>query len=206
MSASPTNAPRPAKHRRDPEASKAAILRAARSAFAERGYARATIREIAQRAGVTHGLVMRHFTSKEQLFIAAMPGASDLDDLMPGTPDALPERIAQAYVDRLESADGNDPFIAVIRSAAASGEQTATRLYAAMQQRSLESYRTVVTGPDADERIALLGAHLIGVTFSRYIIGVGPLADMSAERLVRHLTRSLHAILLGAPSQDHTPA
>lgn len=197
MSASPANTPRTAKHRRDPEASKAAILQAARSAFAERGYARATIREIAQRAGVTHGLVMRHFTSKEQLFIAAMPGASDLDDLMPGTPDALPERIAQAYVDRMESADGNDPFIAVIRSAATSGEQTATRLYAAMQQRSLESYRTVVTGPDADERIALLGAHLIGVTFSRYIIGVGPLADMSAEHLVRHLTRSLHAILLG---------
>ncbi|HLU71890.1 MAG TPA: TetR family transcriptional regulator [Nonomuraea sp.] len=189
--------PRTGRRRRDPEASKAAILQAARSAFAERGYARATIREIAQRAGVTHGLVMRHFPSKEQLFIAAMPGASDLDDLMPGTPDALPERIAQAYVDRMESADGNDPFIALIRSAA-SDEQTATRLYAAMQQRSIESYRTVVTGPDADERIALLGAHLIGVTFSRYVIGVGPLADMSAERLVRHLTRTLRGILLGA--------
>lgn len=189
--------PRTGRRRRDPEASKAAILQAARSAFAERGYARATIREIAQRAGVTHGLVMRHFPSKEQLFIAAMPGASDLDDLMPGTPDALPERIAQAYVDRMESADGNDPFIALIRSAA-SDEQTATRLYAAMQQRSIESYRTVVTWPDADERIALLGAHLIGVTFSRYVIGVGPLADMSAERLVRHLTRTLRGILLGA--------
>lgn len=189
--------PRTGRRRRDPEASKAAILQAARSAFAERGYARATIREIAQRAGVTHGLVMRHFPSKEQLFIAAMPGASDLDDLMPGTPDALPERIAQAYVDRMESADGNDPFIALIRSAA-SDEQTATRLYIAMQQRSIESYRTVVTGPDADERIALLGAHLIGVTFSRYVIGVGPLADMSAERLVRHLTRTLRGILLGA--------
>ena len=200
MSTSPLNTPRTAKRRRDPEASKAAILRAARGAFAEYGYARATIREIAQRAGVTHGLVMRHFTSKEQLFIAAMPGASDLDELMPGTPDALPERIAQAYVDRMESADGNDPFIAVLRSAAASGEQTATRLYAAMQQRSLESYRTVVTGPDADERIALLGAHLIGVTFSRYVIGVGPLADMSAEHLVRHLTRSLRAILQEVPS------
>ncbi|GAA1846489.1 hypothetical protein [Actinomadura bangladeshensis] len=100
----------------------------------------------------------------------------------------------RAYVDRVESADGDDPFIAVIRSAAASGEQTATRLYTAMQQRSLESYRTVVTGPDADERIALLGAHLIGVTFSRYVIGGGPLADMSAEHLVRHLSRTLRAI------------
>ncbi|WP_433498258.1 TetR family transcriptional regulator [Sphaerimonospora sp. CA-214678] len=196
MSTAPRSTPRTGKRRRDPEASKAAILQAARSAFAERGYARATIREIAQRAGVTHGLVMRHFPSKEQLFIAAMPGSSNLDDLMPGTPDALPERIAQAYVDRMESTDGNDPFIALIRSVA-SDEQTATRLYIAMQQRSIESYRTVVTGPDADERIDILGAHLIGVTFSRYVIGVGPLADMSSEHLVRHLTRTLRGILLG---------
>lgn len=197
MSTVPESTPPVGKRRRDPEASKAAILKAARSAFAERGYARATIREIAQRAGVTHGLVMRHFPAKEQLFIAAMPGASDLDALMPGTPDALPERIARAYVDRMEGAGGNDPFIALIRS---SDEQTATRLYTAMQQRSIESYRAVVTGPDADERIDLLGAHLIGVTFSRYVIGVGPLAGMSPERLVHHLTRSLRGILLGVPA------
>ncbi len=58
---------------RDPEAHRAAILGAARAAFAERGYARATIRDIAARAGVTHSLVMRHFTSKEGLFLSVSP-------------------------------------------------------------------------------------------------------------------------------------
>ncbi|MFI7702296.1 TetR family transcriptional regulator [Nonomuraea sp. NPDC049480] len=188
--------PTPKKRRRDPEASRAAILGAARAAFAERGYARATIREIAQRAGVTHGLVMRHFASKEQLFIAAMPGARDLDELMPGTPETLPERIAQAFVDRMENADGNDPFIALIRSAA-SDEHAATDLYLAMRQRSIDSYRALITGPDAEERVDLLGAHLIGVTFSRYVVRKGPLAEMPADRLVRHLTRTLRDILLG---------
>ncbi|WP_206060963.1 TetR family transcriptional regulator [Nonomuraea basaltis] len=183
------------KRRRDPDASRAAILDAARAAFAERGYARATIREIAQRAGVTHGLVMRHFSSKEQLFIAAMPGARDLDDLMPGSPETLPERIAQAYVDRMENADGTDPFIALIRSAA-SDEQAATNLYLAMRQRSIDSYKTLITGPDAEQRIDLLGAHLIGVTFSRYVVKKGPLAEMSPEHLVRQLTRTLRNILL----------
>ncbi|MFE9775765.1 TetR family transcriptional regulator [Streptomyces sp. NPDC005931] len=183
------------KRRRDPEASRAAILEAARAAFAERGYARATIRDIAQRAGITHGLVMRHFASKEQLFVAAMPGAQDLSDVVPGTPETLPERIAQAFVDRMERADGNDPFIAVLRSAA-SDEQTATSLYLAMRQRSTDFYRTIVTGDDAEERIDLLGAHLIGITFSRYVIKHGPLAEMSPAALVRHLTRSLRAILL----------
>jgi len=185
------------KRRRDPEASRAAILEAARAAFAERGYARATIREIAQRAGVTHGLVMRHFPSKEQLFIAAMPGASDLESLMPGSSETLPERIAQAYVERMENADGNDPFIALIRSVA-SDEETATKLYLAMRQRSTDSYRALITGPDADERIELLGAHLIGITFSRYVIKAGPLAEMAPEALVHHLTRTLRSILLGS--------
>ncbi|MBB5134981.1 AcrR family transcriptional regulator [Thermocatellispora tengchongensis] len=186
----------PRKRTRNPEASRAAILEAARAAFAERGYARATIREIAQRAGVTHGLVMRHFASKERLFVAAMPGSRDLENLMPGTPETLPERIAQAYVERMENGDGNDPFIALLRSAA-SDERAATELYAAMRERSTAAYRTLLDGPEAEERVDLLGAHLIGVTFSRYVIKNGPLAEMAPETLVRHLARSLRGILAG---------
>jgi len=68
----------PRKRTRDPEGKRAAILAAARAVFAENGYEKATIREIARRAGVTHGLVVLHFTSKEKLFLAAVPGASIL--------------------------------------------------------------------------------------------------------------------------------
>ncbi|GGN00261.1 TetR/AcrR family transcriptional regulator [Streptomyces fuscichromogenes] len=179
---------------RAPEAHRGAILDAARAAFAERGYARATIREIAARAGVTHGLVMRHFGSKEQLFLAAVPGTRDLPELVPGPPGTLPERIARAFVERMERADSGDPFLALIRSAA-SDESAATALYTAMRQSSTEAYRTVLTGPDADERIDLLGAHLIGVAFSRYVLRSGPVAEMTPERLVRYLARSLRCAL-----------
>lgn len=179
---------------RDPQAHRAAILQAARGAFAELGYAKASIREIAKRAGVTHGLVMRHFTSKEKLFVAAMPGSSNLNDLMPDTADAVPERIARAYVDRMENSMGDDPFIALIRSAA-TDEQAATELYRAMRQRSIEAYRTILTGPELDERVDLLGAHLIGVTFTRYVVKDGLLAEIPPDRLVEHLTRTLRAIL-----------
>ncbi len=61
-----------------------AILEAAREVFTERGYARATIREIARRAGVTHGLVMRHFGTKEQLLIEALPGPRVAAGVVPG--------------------------------------------------------------------------------------------------------------------------
>jgi len=187
------------KHVRAPEAHRAAILEAARAAFAERGYARATIREIAGRAGVTHGLVMRHFGSKEQLFLAAVPGPRDLPELMPGPAETLPDRIARAFVERMERADGNDPFLALIRSAA-SDERAATALYAAMRRTSTEAYRTVLTEPDADERIDLLASHLIGVAFSRYVLRSGPVAEMAPERLVAYLTRTLRCVLL--PFED----
>ena len=188
---------------RDPEAHRAAILDAARAAFAERGFARATIREIAQRAGVTHGLVMRHFPSKEALFIAAVPGTRDLVYNVAGDLDGLPGRVARAYVERMESANGADPFIALVRSAA--DETSAKRLLVAMRRRSLDAYRTVLDAPDTEQRVDLVGAHLIGVTFSRYVLQNGPLATMTPGQLTRYLTTSLTGILFGPVDAEAAP-
>lgn len=174
---------------------RAAILQAARSAFAERGYAKTTIREIARRAGVTHGLVIRHFGSKEQLFLAAVPSSQNLMAEIAGDPAALPTRVARSYVRRMSASGGNDPFLALIRSVA-SGEEAAERLFTAMQEESLEMYRHVIPGPDLEERVGSVGAYLIGVTFARYVLGSGPLAAMSDEALVRHLVPRLRGILL----------
>ncbi|MGE7435164.1 MULTISPECIES: TetR/AcrR family transcriptional regulator [Kitasatospora] len=181
---------------RDPEARQAAILDAARACFAERGYARATIRDIARRAGVTHGLVMRHFSSKEQLFIASMPGPRDLGEVIPGETATLPERLASAFVERMESAEGNDPLIALIRGAA-SNEDAASALYQAMRERSMSVYRSVLDCEDVDARVDLLSAHLVGVAFNRYILGIGPLAEMPPDQLVIRLAASLRQILFG---------
>jgi AcrR family transcriptional regulator len=186
----------PRKRRRDPDGHRAEILAAAQAAFAERGYSRATIRDIAQRAGVTHGLVLQQFTSKEQLFLAAVPGHRDLERLIAGDVATLPDRIAAGFIERLEADAASDPLVALVRSAA-SDEATATRLYAAMQENSAALYRAVLSGDDADVRVALLGAHLIGVTFNRYIARSGPLAAMPPDEVITHLARTLRAILFG---------
>ncbi|MDQ0772797.1 hypothetical protein QF026_001263 [Streptomyces aurantiacus] len=183
------------KRTREPELRRAAILEAASEAFAERGYPKTTIREIARRAGVTHGLVIRHFTSKEQLFLAAVPSSQNLMAEIAGDPASLPTRVARSYVRRMSQSAGSDPFIALIRSVA-SGEEAAKRLFEAMQDESLEMYRHVIPGPDLEERVGSVGAYLIGVTFSRHVFRSGPLAAMSDDELVRHLIPRLRAILL----------
>ena len=184
----------PPKRTRDPEGKRAAILAAARTVFAENGYAKATIREIARRAGVTHGLVVMHFESKEKLFLAAVPGPSILAASVPGDLDGFPARVAQAYVERMETEDTADPFLAVVRSAA-SDQQVAKDLLRAMREETLVAYRSLLTTPDIDARVELAGAHLIGVTFNRYVLADGPLAAMPADELIERLTRTLRAIL-----------
>jgi hypothetical protein len=64
-----------------------------------------------------------------------------------------------------------------------------------MREESLAAYRAVLDGADVAERVDLLGACLIGVTFSRYVLADGPLAAMSADELTRHLTATLRGVL-----------
>ena len=58
--------------RQSREARSAAILRAAREVFEEKGYEAATISEIADRIGVVEGTVFHYFGSKRKLVFAVM--------------------------------------------------------------------------------------------------------------------------------------
>jgi AcrR family transcriptional regulator len=173
-----------------------AILEAAREVFTERGYARATIREIARRAGVTHGLVMRHFGTKEQLLIQALPGPRVLAGVLPGDLGTLPDRVAAAFVEETEAAGSEHAAVALIRSAA-SGEAVAMPLYAAMEREITAAFREVL-GPGTEAYADLLGSLLIGVTFARHVARTGALAELTREELVGYLVPAIRALLAPA--------
>ena len=67
-----------------------AIIDSARELFAERGPAAASVRDIAARARVNHGLVFRHFGTKERLVSAVLDHmAAHLTELIDtGAPEA----------------------------------------------------------------------------------------------------------------------
>jgi AcrR family transcriptional regulator len=58
---------------------RAAIVRAALDSFAEHGYDRASLRDIARRAGITHAGLLHHFRDKTELLAAALT-QRDADD------------------------------------------------------------------------------------------------------------------------------
>ncbi|MFI7671748.1 TetR/AcrR family transcriptional regulator [Nocardia sp. NPDC049526] len=66
----------PGRRRRGPNAStparRAQIVRAALDSFARHGYERASLRDIAARAQVTHAALLRHFSGKDELLVAAL--------------------------------------------------------------------------------------------------------------------------------------
>ena len=63
----------PVRRRLTAEARKRSILQAAREAFTETGDANGTtIRVIAERGGISEGVIYRHFESKDQLFFEAV--------------------------------------------------------------------------------------------------------------------------------------
>lgn len=70
------------------EARRRSILRAARRAFTETGDMNGTtIRHIAERGGISEGVIYRHFESKDQLFFEAVvePLSEAVDDLVAAT-------------------------------------------------------------------------------------------------------------------------
>ncbi|ASN20045.1 TetR family transcriptional regulator [Arthrobacter sp. YN] len=72
-------------------ARRAEIVRAAAASFAEHGYERASLRDIAARANVTHAALLRHFATKDDLLLAAL-AQRDADD------SELARRIIQSKV------------------------------------------------------------------------------------------------------------
>ncbi|WBO61793.1 TetR/AcrR family transcriptional regulator [Streptomyces camelliae] len=80
-------------------ARRAEIVRAARDSFAENGYAKASLRDIAERAGITHAGLLHHFRSKEDL-LAEVLAERDTEEWRQGlakvgTPEQLAPYLAE---------------------------------------------------------------------------------------------------------------
>jgi AcrR family transcriptional regulator len=83
-------------------ARQADILRAARDSFADRGYAGASLRDIAERAGITHAGLLHHFRTKEDL-LAAVLAQRDTEEWQEGEAevDGRTESLGRYLVDVL---------------------------------------------------------------------------------------------------------
>jgi AcrR family transcriptional regulator len=169
-----------------PTRTRAAILDAARSAFATRGYDAVSVRAVARKAGVDPALVHRFFGSKEGLFAAAMalpvaPSALVTALLADGL-DGLGERLVRTLLTLWDSPGGFAPFLALVRGA--TGSEAAATMLREFLTREVLGRIAAVAAPDRPElRASLAGSQIVGLAMARYIVRVTALADADPDEI-----------------------
>ena len=173
----------------------AAVIRdAAMRLFAERGVAAVTVRQIAAAAGVSPGLVMHHYRSKEGLRDAVDRRAVAFFEEMIGELARIGEEggsasLAELFGSRLE----REPVMAdYIRRLLLDGGEAADALFAKLFEATLAGMRSLaaagIVGPAQDERIRtafLLANDLSLVLLRRQITRVTGTDPLAREGLVR---------------------
>jgi AcrR family transcriptional regulator len=181
------------------------IVRAAGAVFAEVGYAEASIRGIAQRAGVDPALVHHYFDGKVSLFIEAMglPGG------MREVPAELRENPASGAVivraflglwDEHASAAQPSPFLSLVQAVSSSPlAAESVREFIAERIRPPEAGQPL--SHEWQVRQALIGSQLMGLAFQRYIMVTQPVATADPDQLAAWvgpvIDRYLHEPLEG---------
>ncbi len=179
---------------------RAAIVAAARSRFAEAGFDRASIRSIAAEAGVDPALIHHYFGTKKQLFteVIALPVDPEtaLAPLADAPLDDLGETLLRTIVGIWDSPAGTGA-IAALRSVLAGGEDSLIRSF--LIDVALRGVRARVDDAvgDGDERIALVVSQMIGVLATRKILLLEPLAGMSIDQLAVAVAPTLQRYLTG---------
>ena len=177
-----------------------AILEAARGRFARQGYDGATIRGIAADAGVDPALVHHFFGTKERLFVAAMRfpmvPSEVLSRLVASDHERLGETLVRLFLSIWEDPDARETALGIIRSAVTN--DGAARMF---REFVTSAILNVVVGatqaPDPELRASLVASQLVGLAFTRYVVGLEPIANASVDELVAAIGPTVQRYLDG---------
>ncbi|MEV0602609.1 TetR family transcriptional regulator [Streptomyces sp. NPDC050315] len=174
----------PSARPRRSDATRAAILDAARDRFAAEGYERATIRAIARDAGIDPSMVMRYYGNKEGLFAAATEIDLRLPDLTLVPRELLGERLVRHFLDVWE----HDERLTGMVRVGVTVDAGAERVRSIFRDQLAPVIAAVCPVPDeAAVRAALVGSQIIGMALARYVVRIPPAVGLSHDEVVAWL-------------------
>jgi AcrR family transcriptional regulator len=184
-------APRP----RNAEATRAAILQAARERFARESYDDVGMRDIAGDVGVDAALVSRYFGSKEDLFVAVLDSCENGADLMSGERATFGRRVAHEAIFEAKSESKLKGLLILLRSV---GSTKAMELVQRTgNERFLSPFTEWVGGPDAAVRARLASGFIMGMAVSREITGGFGLTPEQCEAMETRMATILQDMIDG---------
>jgi AcrR family transcriptional regulator len=171
--------------------SREAIREAAGRLFPRHGYAGTSVRDIAEAAAVDPALVIRHFGSKEALFLEVMQMRFGEQPFAGGDLEGLGERFLRSLLDSDDAARG--VFLALLRASDA-GEIN-LRLREVHDRAFVAPLRDRMRGSDADLRARLAASLVGGLLYSLWVVGDDVLAAADHEAVVRRYGALLQALI-----------
>lgn len=173
------------------DATRAAILSAARERFASDGYERATIRAIAADAHIDPAMVIRYYGSKEKLFAAAAEFDLRLPDPTTMPQDEIGARVVAHFIQRWEN---DDTLMALLR-AGVTNDGAAERLRTVFASQVAPAVAAIA--PDrVATRAGLIASQMLGLALTRYILRLPPVVAMSQDDVVRWVGATVQSYLI----------
>jgi AcrR family transcriptional regulator len=182
---STSSAPRRGRRPGAPD-TRATILDAARTAFAEKGFAGTTIRGVASVAGVDAALVHHYFGTKDELFLAAMELPVDprqvIGPALAGGADGAGERLLRVFLSLWDDPEMSPALVGIMRSALQpGGERLITQGFVPVV---LQPAGEALGLDRPDVRMPLVISQAAGIILTRYLVRLEPIASMPAEQVV----------------------
>ncbi|MEW6060041.1 MAG: TetR family transcriptional regulator [Actinomycetota bacterium] len=177
-----------------------AILDAARTQFAERGYDGATIRGIAADAGVDPALVHHFYGTKERLFVAAVRFPVVPSEVLARVAEAGPEQLGTTFVRTVlglwEASETREQSLALVRSAV-TNECAVTMLRGFVESAIFRAIAGVVQDEDARFRASLVASQLLGLFVARMLLCLEPIASAGVDDVVAAVGPTVQRYLTG---------
>ncbi|WP_433794463.1 TetR family transcriptional regulator [Actinoplanes sp. CA-252034] len=178
--------------RRSGEATRGEIRAAAARLFRERGFARTSVRDIAAQAVTNPALVIRHFGTKELLFLDTMQFTIDDEPLLDVPLERFGERFIQVV---LTDDDIRGVYLALVRGS--NEAQIKVRLQAIHERTFVEPVRARLSGPDADVRARIAAALVGGLLYALWVVEDEGLVSADRGELIAHYGALLQQALTG---------
>jgi AcrR family transcriptional regulator len=166
--------------------------------FADGGYDKTSVRDIAAAASVDPALIRHYFGTKAELFRATMgwpfEPAEVAAHVTAGRREEFGTRLTRVFFEAWERPDSRAPLLAILRGAA-THEESAVLVRQFIQGQLYRQIAAELPEPDAELRIDLAMSQLLGIAYLRHILGVEPIASTPVDELIARVAPTIDAHL-----------
>lgn len=191
------DAPRP----RNANATRQAILEAARERFCSDSYGDVGMRDVARDVGVDAVLISRYFGSKEDLFVAVLDSCKNGRDLMEGPREDFGDRLAREIIyDEVMPCQDDGAgakmrgLLILLRSVGSAKAMDV--MQRTSNSRFYDPLAAWIGGPDAPVRARLAAGLIMGMAIGRELSdGYSSLDETQKAEMARRLAVALQGLI-----------